>query len=148
MRAKLFLKEEDYAAFERILDEAILRVTLRNLGHCVMPNHWHMVGWPRDRLDHEVSDFLRWLTVTHAQRWHAHYPRRGPGICTRGGTSPSRWSRTSTSTRCCATSSAIPCGPTQSNGRKTGDGRVSVATPREATRPANCWPPGRSLDRR
>jgi len=47
-RARLFLKEEDYAAFERILDEAFLRVPLRILGYCVMPNHWHMVVWPRD----------------------------------------------------------------------------------------------------
>jgi len=42
-RAALFLKEEDHAAFERILDEAFLRVPLRTLGYCVMPNHWHMV---------------------------------------------------------------------------------------------------------
>ena len=60
-RVKLFLKEEDYAASERILDEAFLRVPLRILGYCVMPNHWHMVVWPRDGLDHEVSDFLRWV---------------------------------------------------------------------------------------
>ena len=58
MRAKLFLKEEDYAAFERILDEAFLGVPVRILGYWVMPNHWHMVVWPRDGLDHEVSDFF------------------------------------------------------------------------------------------
>ncbi len=38
-----------------------------------------MVVWPRDGLDHEVSDFLHWLTVTHAQRWHAHYHSSGFG---------------------------------------------------------------------
>jgi putative transposase len=38
-----------------------------------------MVVWPRDGLDHEVSDFLRWLTVTHAQRRHAHYHSSGSG---------------------------------------------------------------------
>ncbi len=32
MRAKLFLKEQDYSAFERILDEEFLRVPLRILG--------------------------------------------------------------------------------------------------------------------
>ncbi len=78
-RARLFLKEDDYASFERILDEAFLRLPLRILGYCVMPNHWHMVVWPRDGEDHEVSDFLRWLTVTHAQRWHAHYHSSGSG---------------------------------------------------------------------
>jgi len=30
-------------------------------------------------LDHEVSDFLRWLTVTHAQRRHVHYHSSGSG---------------------------------------------------------------------
>jgi putative transposase len=78
-RAPIFLKEEDYAAFERILDEAFRRVPLRILGYCVMPNHWHMVVWPRHGQDHEVSEFLRWLTVTHAQRWHAHYHTSGSG---------------------------------------------------------------------
>jgi putative transposase len=72
-RAALFLKEADYAAFECILEEAFRRVPLRILGYRVMPNHWHMVVWPGDGQDHEVSEFLRWLTVTHVQRWHAHY---------------------------------------------------------------------------
>jgi len=36
---------------------AFLRVPLRILGYCVMPNHWHMVVRPADGLDHQVSDF-------------------------------------------------------------------------------------------
>jgi putative transposase len=78
-RATLFLKEEDYLAFEHILEEAFRRVPLRILGSCVMPNHWHMVVWPRDGQDDEVSNFLRWLTVTHAQRRHGHYHTSGSG---------------------------------------------------------------------
>ena len=78
-RATLFLKEDDYLAFERILDDAFRRVPLRILGYCVMPNHWHMVVWPREGQDHEVSEFLRWLTVTHAQRLHAHHDTSGSG---------------------------------------------------------------------
>src|SRR5262245_60132813 len=79
MRAALFRKEEDYAGFERILEEAFHRVPLRILGYCVMPDHWHMVVWPRRGQDGQVSEFLRWLTVTHAQRWHARYPTAGSG---------------------------------------------------------------------
>jgi putative transposase len=75
----MFLKDEDFDAFERILDEAFRRVPLRILGYCVMPNHWHMVVWPREGRDHDVSEFLRWQTVTHAQRWHAHYHTAGSG---------------------------------------------------------------------
>ncbi len=138
-RATLFLKEEDYAAFERILDEAYLRVPLRILVYCVMPNHWHMVVWPRDGLDHEVSDFLRWLTVTHSQRWHAHHHSSGSGHLYQGRykSFPVESDEHLYAVLRYATSSAIPCGPTCPNGRKTGDGRVSVATPRETTRPAN-----------
>jgi len=37
----------------------------------MMSNHWHMVLWPEQ--DGELTGFLRWLTLTHAQRWkHAH----------------------------------------------------------------------------
>jgi putative transposase len=78
-RATLFVKEEDYLAFERILDEAFRRVPLRILGYCVMPDHWHMVVWPRRGQDDQVSDFLRWLTVTHVQRRHARYHTSGSG---------------------------------------------------------------------
>jgi hypothetical protein len=74
--------------------------------------------------------------------------RRGPVICTRCGTNHAPWSRTCTSTRSSATSNEIPCGPTWSSGRKTGDGRVSLGTPKGMTSPAKCSPIGRSLDRR
>ncbi len=83
--------------------------------------------------DRQVSEFLRWLTVTHTQPWHAHHHRLGPGVCTRGSSSRSPWSRTSTSTRCCATSSGIQSGPIWWNGQKTGAGRVSVDMPRGMT---------------
>ena len=78
-RMTLFEKDEDYAAFERVLDEAHAREPLRLLGYCVMPNHWHMVVWPKRGGDRQVSEFLRWLTVTHTQRWHAHYHTSGSG---------------------------------------------------------------------
>ena len=45
--------------------------------YCLMPNHWHLVLWPRE--DGQLSEFLRLLTVTHTQRWHAHYHSAGTG---------------------------------------------------------------------
>src|SRR5580698_2892446 len=42
-----------------------------------MPNHWHMFVWPRK--DGELSEYLRWVTVTHTQRWHAHHHTAGTG---------------------------------------------------------------------
>src|SRR5438270_1239281 len=77
-RGSLFHKEQDYAAFERILEEAAQRHPgVRVLGWCLMPNHWHLVLWPKK--DGELSSFVRWLTVTHAQRYHAHHHSTGRG---------------------------------------------------------------------
>jgi putative transposase len=78
-RLRLFRKEADFAAFERVLAEACERVPLRILGYTVMSNHWHFVVWPRQRQDQQVSEFFRWLTVTHTQRWHAHHGTSGMG---------------------------------------------------------------------
>lgn len=38
----------------------------------MLPNHWHFVVWPKRGQGSQVSEFFRWLTVTHTQRWHAH----------------------------------------------------------------------------
>lgn len=78
-RATLFRKLADYEAFARTLREAHDRSPLRILSFCVMPNHWHFVVWPRRGRDDEVSEFFRWLTVTHTQRWHAHHHTSGTG---------------------------------------------------------------------
>src|SRR6266511_3413075 len=42
-----------------------------------MPNHWHLVLWPHNGPD--LSQFVGWLTLTHTQRWHAHYHNVGGG---------------------------------------------------------------------
>lgn len=77
-RSPIFLKDGDYEAFLQITQEALDHVPgIRLLGYCVMPNHWHMVVWPRK--DGELSDFFHWLTLTHTQRWHAHYRDVGGG---------------------------------------------------------------------
>jgi putative transposase len=78
-RLRLFKKDGDFAAFEQVVSEARERVPLRILGYVVMSNHWHFVVWPRQRRDGEVTDFFRWLTLTHSQRWHAHHGTSGMG---------------------------------------------------------------------
>jgi putative transposase len=78
-RLRLFRKEADFAAFEQTLAEAHQRVGLRILGYVVMLNHWHFVVWPESGEDRQVSEFFRWLTVTHTQRWHAHHGTSGLG---------------------------------------------------------------------
>jgi REP-associated tyrosine transposase len=78
-RLRLFKKQADFAAFERVVAEAFERVPLRILGYTLMGNHWHFVVWPRQRQGQQVSEFFRWLTVTHSQRWHAHHGTSGMG---------------------------------------------------------------------
>jgi len=76
-RLGLFEKEGDYLAFEKVMEEAAKRHPMRILAYCVMPNHWHMVLWPRK--DGELSAFVRWLTHTHTMRWHVHHETVGTG---------------------------------------------------------------------
>ncbi|ULA64754.1 MAG: Y1Tnp domain-containing protein [Nitrospira sp.] len=76
-RLSLFEKPADYAAFETILAEAQGQTQIRIAAYCLMPNHWHLLLWPRQ--DGELSEVLRWITVTHTQRWHAHHHTAGTG---------------------------------------------------------------------
>ena len=76
-RARIFHKDADYEAFERILGEAKERYDMRVLAYCLMPNHWHLVLWPRH--DGDLSRFMGWVTLTHTQRWHAHRGTGGTG---------------------------------------------------------------------
>jgi putative transposase len=46
-RQTIFRQEADYEAFEQVLAEAGQRVDMRLLAYCLMPNHWHLVLWPR-----------------------------------------------------------------------------------------------------
>jgi len=70
-RLRLFKKDDDFLAFEEVLALAHERLPTRILDWVMMSNHWHMVLWPER--DGELTGFLRWLTLTHAQRWkHAH----------------------------------------------------------------------------
>ena len=76
-RLPLFEQPGDYTAFEKILQEAQSRTGVRIVAYCLMPNHWHLLLWPKE--DGELSEVMRWVTVTHTQRWHAHRHTAGSG---------------------------------------------------------------------
>lgn len=76
-RLPLFEQAPDYLAFEKILAEAHAKSRVRIAAYCLMPNHWHLLLWPRQ--DGELSEILRWITITHTQRWHAHHHTAGTG---------------------------------------------------------------------
>jgi putative transposase len=50
---------------------------VRICAYCLMPNHFHLVLWPRH--PGRLSGFMQWLAQTHAARWHAHHKTRGRG---------------------------------------------------------------------
>lgn len=76
-RATIFHKDADYEAFEGILADAVSRSELDLCSYCLMPNHWHLVVRPR--VDGEMARFCQWLTLTHTQRYNAHYETTGEG---------------------------------------------------------------------
>lgn len=76
-RLPLFETPSDYIAFEAILAEAHAEFRIRIAAYCLMPNHWHLLLWPRH--DGELSEILRWITVTHTQRWHVRHETAGTG---------------------------------------------------------------------
>ena len=80
-RETIFAGDGDYAAFERVLAEAREREAgrIRVCAYALMPNHFHLVLWPQSGEDEAVSGLMKWLTLTHAQRWHAHRHTAGTG---------------------------------------------------------------------
>ena len=74
----IFHKDDDYDAFERILVDALDRSPkLELFSYCLMPNHWHLVVRPTKH--GEMSRFAQWLSLTHTQRYNAHYDTTGQG---------------------------------------------------------------------
>src|SRR5436189_1547713 len=46
-RRAVFRKQGDYQAFLQLLADAAERVDVRLLAFCLMPNHFHLLLWPR-----------------------------------------------------------------------------------------------------
>src|SRR5271157_5009313 len=42
-RRLLFTKDEDFLAFERVVEETLRTRRMRLCAYCLMPNHWHFV---------------------------------------------------------------------------------------------------------
>jgi REP element-mobilizing transposase RayT len=65
-RAEVFHKPADYAAFLHALAEASVRLPMRLLAYCFMPNHFHLVVRPHG--DGDLSRWMQWLLTTHVRR--------------------------------------------------------------------------------
>ena len=74
-RAEVFHKPEDYEAFVRLMADGQERLPMRVLAYCLMPNHFHLVLWPRR--DGDLSRWMQWLLTAHVRRYHGHYRTSG-----------------------------------------------------------------------
>jgi putative transposase len=77
LRADIFKKEADYAAFEKILHEGLAIHEVELYCYQLMPNHYHLILRPL--VDGEMSRFMSWVGGTHTMRYHAHYHTSGMG---------------------------------------------------------------------
>jgi putative transposase len=74
-RAEVFHKDDDFAAFLELMAEAKQRLPMRILGYALLPNHFHLVLWPRG--DGDLSRWMQWLMTSHVRRYHRHYHGSG-----------------------------------------------------------------------
>ena len=76
-RSTLFSNNKYYQEFLDILKEVLGLVPMRLLAYCLMPNHWHLVLYPKNNGD--LSRFMQRVTLTHTQRYHAKTKTIGYG---------------------------------------------------------------------
>lgn len=76
-RLKVFFNDSDYELFESILAEATEHFDMRLLSYCLMPNHFHLVIYPKK--DGDIQKYMQWITLTHTQRWHREKNTTGTG---------------------------------------------------------------------
>ena len=76
-RMRLFLKDADFEAFERMIAKTLESCPMRIMAYCLLSNHWHLVLWPER--DGDLGAFMQKLTITHARNWQVYRRRVGYG---------------------------------------------------------------------
>jgi putative transposase len=75
--ATIFEKDKDYQHFENLLEEGKELIGMRILAYVIMPNHWHLLLYPKG--DRDMGEFMRWVTTTHVRRRRAQTNSIGYG---------------------------------------------------------------------
>ena len=76
-RMRLFLKDADFEAFERVIEKTLVTRPMRICAYLLMSNHWHFVLWPER--DGDLGAFMQKLTITHVRNWQENRRRVGYG---------------------------------------------------------------------
>ena len=74
-RARIFSKDADYAAFEKVPCETLAKRAMRILGYLIMPNHWRLVLWPE--YDGELRAFMQPIATAYVRYWYLHRKASG-----------------------------------------------------------------------
>jgi putative transposase len=73
----LFDSPAAYREFLQIVEETAQADGMRVLAYCAMPNHWHMLLWPRR--DGDLARFVHRISLRHTIRWHIRRQTTGRG---------------------------------------------------------------------
>ncbi|MDO8520784.1 MAG: transposase [bacterium] len=76
-RMQIFNTKEEYLLFERLMGEAKELTGMRILAYVLMPNHWHLVLYPKK--DGDLGIFMHWLTNAHTRHVHTRTKTVGSG---------------------------------------------------------------------
>lgn len=76
-RMQIFNKPEDYRVFENLIEEAKELTNMRILAYVIMPNHWHLVLFPKN--DGDLGIFMHHLTNKHTRQVHVATKTIGSG---------------------------------------------------------------------
>ncbi|OGZ09740.1 MAG: hypothetical protein A3D65_05440 [Candidatus Lloydbacteria bacterium RIFCSPHIGHO2_02_FULL_50_13] len=76
-RMQIFDTADDYSLFERLLREAKELTDMRILAYVLMPNHWHLVLYPKK--DGDLGVFMHRLTNAHTRHVHTRTKTIGSG---------------------------------------------------------------------
>lgn len=76
-RRTIFPDSGAYQSFEDLLIEGQKTWEMPMLAYVIMPNHWHMLVYPKK--DGDMGKYFHWLTTTHACRLRAFRNTIGEG---------------------------------------------------------------------
>lgn len=76
-RLQIFNTNQDYQLFEQLLLETKELFDMRILAYELMPNHWHLVLYPRN--DGDLGGFMHRLSNAHTRKVHSRTNTNGSG---------------------------------------------------------------------
>jgi putative transposase len=76
-RVPIFNTDAEYSDFLYLLNEMRETYGMRILAFSIMPNHWHLLLYPRH--DGDLSMCMHWLTTSHVRRHHSRMGTTGEG---------------------------------------------------------------------